>query len=218
MKISLAFVHKYRISDSSSCTCFPGLLPLTSRSRSMTESKSTSFCSAMVRLPRAGQGEEEGRRPDRAGGRRETRSRWSRGLARMPLIWWETRPVSLRWIFLSVARGADARQGSLGGGRTKLDFRPCSSQEKAQRGSPQRTLGSGNEVSRVSKIRNRVKRCLSRSGSRGTNRLEEVRSRRGTASREAGKALFRRYFNSTPRQIRVEDGLADDNGYERREY
>ena len=48
MKISRAFVHKYRISASNSCTCFPGLLPRTSRRRSMTESKSTSFWSAMI--------------------------------------------------------------------------------------------------------------------------------------------------------------------------
>ena len=56
MKISRAFVHKWRISASSNWTCFPGLLPLTSNRRSMTESRSTSFWSAMVRPPQAGLG------------------------------------------------------------------------------------------------------------------------------------------------------------------
>lgn len=43
MKISRALVQRYLISVSSSCTCLPGRLPLTSRSRSMMESRSTSF-------------------------------------------------------------------------------------------------------------------------------------------------------------------------------
>lgn len=43
MKISRALVHRYRISVSSNCTCLPGRLPLTSRRRSMMESRSTSF-------------------------------------------------------------------------------------------------------------------------------------------------------------------------------
>lgn len=47
MKISRALVQRKRISDSKSCTCLPGRLPLTSRRRSMMESKSTSW-SAMV--------------------------------------------------------------------------------------------------------------------------------------------------------------------------
>jgi hypothetical protein len=42
MKISRALVHRKRISVSSSWTCLPGLLPLTSRSLSMIESRSTS--------------------------------------------------------------------------------------------------------------------------------------------------------------------------------
>ena len=48
MKISRALVHRYLISVSSSCTCFPGLLPRTSRRRSMIESRSTSLWSAML--------------------------------------------------------------------------------------------------------------------------------------------------------------------------
>ena len=48
MKISRAFVHRKRISVSSSCTCFPGRLPLTSSSLSMMESRSTSFWSPMA--------------------------------------------------------------------------------------------------------------------------------------------------------------------------
>jgi len=47
MKISRALVHRKRISVSKSCTCLPGLLPRTSKSRSMMESKSTS-CSAIA--------------------------------------------------------------------------------------------------------------------------------------------------------------------------
>jgi len=48
MKISRDFVHRYLISVSSSCTCLPGLLPRTSRRRSMMLSRSTSFWSAMI--------------------------------------------------------------------------------------------------------------------------------------------------------------------------
>ena len=48
MKISLAFVHKKRISVSLSCTCFPGRFPLTSNSFSMMASRSTSCWSAML--------------------------------------------------------------------------------------------------------------------------------------------------------------------------
>lgn len=48
MKISRALVHRKRISASSNCTCLPGLLPLTSSKRSMMESKSTSFWSAIA--------------------------------------------------------------------------------------------------------------------------------------------------------------------------
>lgn len=47
MKISRALVQRKRISVSRSWTCLPGLLPLTSRSLSMTESRSTSFWSAI---------------------------------------------------------------------------------------------------------------------------------------------------------------------------
>lgn len=48
MKISRALVQRKRISDSSNCTCLPGRLPLTSKRRSMIESKSTSW-SAMTK-------------------------------------------------------------------------------------------------------------------------------------------------------------------------
>ena len=48
MKISRALVQRYRISVSSSWTCLPGRLPRTSRRRSMMESRSTSFWSAMA--------------------------------------------------------------------------------------------------------------------------------------------------------------------------
>lgn len=47
MKISRALVHRYLISVSSSWTCLPGRLPRTSRRRSMMESRSTSFWSAI---------------------------------------------------------------------------------------------------------------------------------------------------------------------------
>lgn len=39
IKISLETTQSWRISDSDSCTCLPGLLPLTSRSRFMTSSR-----------------------------------------------------------------------------------------------------------------------------------------------------------------------------------
>jgi hypothetical protein len=42
MKISRAFMHRYLISDSKSCTCFPGRLPLTSSSLAMMLSTSIS--------------------------------------------------------------------------------------------------------------------------------------------------------------------------------
>nr|POE77548.1 hypothetical protein CFP56_09195 [Quercus suber] len=48
MKISRALVQRKRISVSSNCTCFPGLLPRTSSRRSMMLSKSTSFWSAIA--------------------------------------------------------------------------------------------------------------------------------------------------------------------------
>lgn len=48
MKISRALVHRYLISASNNWTCFPGLLPRTSNRRSMTESRSTSFWSAIM--------------------------------------------------------------------------------------------------------------------------------------------------------------------------
>jgi hypothetical protein len=48
MKISRALVQRYRISVSNNCTCLPGLLPRTSNSLSMMESKSTSFSAIAV--------------------------------------------------------------------------------------------------------------------------------------------------------------------------
>ena len=48
MKISRALVHRYLISVSNSCTCLPGLLPRTSKSLSMMESRSTSFSAIAV--------------------------------------------------------------------------------------------------------------------------------------------------------------------------
>lgn len=48
MKISRALVHRYLISVSNSCTCLPGLLPRTSNSLSMIESRSISVSAIAV--------------------------------------------------------------------------------------------------------------------------------------------------------------------------
>jgi hypothetical protein len=53
MKISLALVHRNRISCSRSWTCLPGRDPRTSRRRSMMESRSTSFSDAIVTVAMA---------------------------------------------------------------------------------------------------------------------------------------------------------------------
>jgi len=60
MKISRALVQRYRISASSSWTCFPGRLPRTSKRRSMIESRSTSCWSVIVSVGRTAEHAQEG--------------------------------------------------------------------------------------------------------------------------------------------------------------
>jgi hypothetical protein len=68
MKISRALVQRNLISCSRSCTCLPGLLPRTSNSLSIIESKSTSFSLAIVATKR---GQMRVRRGCGRGGRKK---------------------------------------------------------------------------------------------------------------------------------------------------
>jgi hypothetical protein len=80
MKISRALVQRYRISVSNNCTCLPGLLPRTSSSLSMMESKSTSFSAIAVTCYWLGCGD------GRACGRGRTSRGWGRGLTREVVV------------------------------------------------------------------------------------------------------------------------------------